>query len=407
MRQLLVGCQPGLLGFGLVDKLLLSADQAEWPVAVVAKAACSAFVSPWYCSQSLPCASLSADVFAHALGSFATVTYCLLILSPEVYGPALQRASATEQAVLSVLLDRCLPVVAADCTAETLAEDGHPHRELARFLGLVLQAPCLQDRVTRQMQQPQGAAYIRQALRVVAALPLQRSPVTEEADLFGDQHVGAAALLASLCAPDGCFSIPDSTVSAVYGRFVGALPRIAAMLTAVAGDESIPAERLARFCYELQLAAEGLFRKLPSFRSDSYLAAWAGAADASLRPLPVLLRLHEGCRFEEEPELRQAPLQLGRQLVSLLDHAKPASSYVEARSSGTQPATAAEGQPLRQLWALHTSMCRLMAWLAADPTGARAAMLPGGSLGGTASLLASFSSLRFALLVEAEGGTLR
>lgn len=33
---------------------------------------------------------------------------------------------------------------------------------------------------------------------------------------------------------------------------------------------------------------------------------------------------------------------------------------------------------MRQLWALHTTLCRLVAWVAADPSGARAALLPGG-----------------------------
>ena len=45
------------------------------------------------------------------------------------------------------------------------------------------------------------------------------------------------------------------------------------------------------------------------------------------------------------------------------------------KDSMRQPLADSE-QLLRQLWALHTSMCRLVVWLAADPSGTRAALLP-------------------------------
>jgi len=54
------------------------------------------------------------DLNARALADFADMASSLLASFPDTYNTAMQQSPATQQAVLSVLLDRCLPLLAAD-----------------------------------------------------------------------------------------------------------------------------------------------------------------------------------------------------------------------------------------------------------------------------------------------------
>ena len=318
----------------------------------------------------------------------------------------MQQAPATQQAVLSVLLDRCLPLLAADCSPEALADVSHTRTHLAWSLASAAISPGLNEALIERLQQPQAAASLRQAVRVVASLPRRRG-AAGTAGTFGGQHAGAALLLARLCISG---NLPASTAAAASQQLVAALPGIAATLAALADDDSIPAEQLAGFCCGLQQASNALLGQLPAIRSDSQLAAWAAAADASVRLVPTLLRLRERWLAPEQ-DWRQVPAQLSQQLLGLLESAESVAEYVAAKAQVQQQSVAANMELARQLWALHTSLCRLVAWLAAGPSGARTALLPQGDEPSIAHLLQWFSAVRYATVSEAvtayEEGTLR
>ncbi len=244
------------------------------------------------------------------------------------------------------------------------------------------------------MQQPKAAAYIQQAMRVVAALPLQRR-AADTPGRFGAQHASAALLLGHVCSAE----LPDSTAAAAVWPFVEAVPRLAALLAALAADDSTPVNQLSVLCYGLRLTAGALLHQLPTLSGNSRLAAWAAAGDASLRLVPVLLQLHERCRSVSGEHLQQAPLHLSQNLLCVVDAAGLAAMHVAEKVRAAQP-PAADEQLTRQLWSLHTSMCRLVAWLAADPTGARAAVLPLATLQGAALPLHWLSALRYMAMEE-------
>lgn len=162
------------------------------------------------------------DLGAITLSDYAGVVQCLLRLTPEAVSAAVQQAPAIQQAVLSALLDRCLPFLAAHSSPEVLADTEHVLVPLVLSLEYALDAPCLRNELARRLEQPQGAAYIRQALRLVAALPLRPRPGAE-ADTFYLPHAGAAVLLGHLCYNSP--SHPANTAAAVAWPVIEALPR--------------------------------------------------------------------------------------------------------------------------------------------------------------------------------------
>ena len=357
-------------------------------------------------AEHLACPHPHADLQCNALGSYAAVVRALLCFLPEAYTSAVQQAPAVPQAVLSVLLDRCLPLLAADCSPDTLADDRHPHMSLACFLFSAVGSACLQSELARRMKQPQGAAVIQQALQVLAALPLQRSPASVEAASFGEQHVGAATLLCQLCTVGS--ELPTTRLASLARQLVAALPRIATVVAALAADSSIITRLLAQMCFSLCVAVPILHSELPAITSNGQLAAWAAAANAALRLVPALLQLHERFQVLVGHSLPRAAQFLLLQLVATTDG--PSMCTAASAAKLRQPA-APDEQLVRQLWALHTSMCRLVAWLAADPSGDRAAMVASGGVPCAALLLQRLSLLRFIVLLEAsrcsEAGLLR
>ncbi|KAI7844406.1 hypothetical protein COHA_002000 [Chlorella ohadii] len=107
---------------------------------------------------------------ARTLVKYASVVQLLLAYLPDAYNTAVQQSPATQQAVLSVLLDRCLPLLAADSSADTLADETQPVYDLALCLGYALDAHCLEQGLTARMQQPTSAAYIRKALQMALSV---------------------------------------------------------------------------------------------------------------------------------------------------------------------------------------------------------------------------------------------
>ena len=320
----------------------------------------------------------------------------LLGYLPDVYHDAMQQAPATQQAVLSVLLDRCLPLLASDCSPETLGSNNHPHYALACCLPLALTSPCLVSQLAQRMGQPQAAACLQQALQVVAALPLQHSPAAPAGD-FGEQHAVLMLLLGQLF-EDFHRGAGSAAASQLFQE---ALPGMVAMLAALAAEGSVPAPRLARICCGLRQAATVILQHRLGIGSDGQLAAWAAACSAALRLAPTLLQLHERCQQVDNEAWREGPSQLAHHLLWLLTGAQPAAAYVRQKFSAVPPPPPDE-QAARQLWALHTSLCRLVAWLAADTSGALAALLPGGRMPNAAWLMNQTIGVRYALLVQGD-----
>ena len=184
--------------------------------------------------------------------------------------------------------------------------------------------PCLSSELGRRLRMPQE--FVQQALQVIAALPLQRSPGAAISDTFGGQHAGAALLLGTLCFYTS--SLPAGPAPTETWQ-LEAVPRITALLAALAADDNIPLEQLAQVCFGLHLAAGKLLVELPHISSDSQLAPWAAAADAALRVMPALLRLHERCQSwtPSHPsglDLGQLLLRLTHALAELLPQAHAA-----------------------------------------------------------------------------------
>lgn len=321
------------------------------------------------------------------------------------FGPAyrdvVQQAPAVQQAVLSVLLDRCLARLASDCSPETLAGDIHPHTFIAWSLAFALHSPCVEGGLVARLLQPQGAVHLQRAAHAIAALPARCSDASP-AGTRGAQHLGLIALLRCLCKPSDSISLPASTLQAASWVYVEALPGIATMLAGLAADGSIPALRLAVICFQLLAADSVLLGKMLAIRNDSQLAAWAAAADATLRLMPTLLQLHERCQCLDDNDLRQAPLTLSQQCLALLMNVVSAQQYMRQQRGGEEPAPT-DGQLAVQLWLLHTRVCRLLTWVAADSSGARCALLP--SKGGIAVLLLPLSGLLEVLMTAGQGAT--
>lgn len=160
---------------------------------------------------------------ASCLEDYAAVAYYFCGIHCEAYRSALKQAPALQHAVLSVLLDRCLQLLAADCSPETIADESHPHSALSINLGPALASPCLESKLAAVMQQSGSAALIQQALRVVAALPLHRSAAAATSSCFGEQHAAAATLLGCLCDHAGgcncCLELCGG--SAAHGSYAG------------------------------------------------------------------------------------------------------------------------------------------------------------------------------------------
>ena len=343
------------------------------------------------------------------------MVYCLLSRLPDTYDDAVQRSPATQQAVLSVLLDRCLPLLAAHSSPDTLADITHPHGSLAYCLGFALDVSCIRELLEQRLAQPRGTAIIQHAIHVATALPSQCSLDAATADTIGAPHMGAAILLGVLCVRSP--RLPAGAPSAAAWPFVEAVPRIATWLAALTANSSVPVRRLASICFWLEPAAVILLDHLPAIANTRQLLAWAEAAEAAVRLAPPLLQLHDRC-LGLEPRTwggtvcRHSALLLPHLLPRLLEKAGTAAVFVEAPQTAPQ-VRAADKSLMQQLWALHTSTCRLLAWLAANPTAAQALAQPHADTNEStiSILLEGFSSLRFGLLQEAqrcmEAGMLR
>ena len=339
---------------------------------------------------------ITAEDWRGALASFALAAGELFSIQPDMPSDAPHEIREMEQLAVAltvlVLLDRCLAVLAADSMPD-VAHEMPFHTQRLAHLVWATQSPRLQDQLAVRLQRPQRAECSMHALQVLTSLG------SSAAD-SGMRHGHAALLLGQLCQLS--FRHTDSTAKAVAWPFVQALPQLAGKLAALAADSRSSALQLARFCDGIQRAAEVLLPQVSSFSSDGQVSAWAAACDAALRLVPtLLLDLHERCTVLTEMQLtlRLAPSKLAQQLLALLGAADTACRYTAAKHIG-KPLNADE-QATRQLWSLHTCMCRLLHWVAADRTHAQATLLFHSRMQALTALLRHFGPVIFALQIEA------
>ena len=154
-------------------------------------------------------------------------------------------------------------------------------------LPLAVGAASLRSSLRSALRQPGGTAPIQQALRLIPALPLRRG-TGPGAELFGEQHAAAALLLDVLCQPAPAAAAETAAEwRAACCSLLQALPRMAASFPAL-GD----GERALALCHPLGLAASKLMQHFASIANHAELACWAAAADAAIRLVPTVARLH-------------------------------------------------------------------------------------------------------------------
>ena len=288
--------------------------------------------------------------------------------------------------------------------------EGTPNHAL---IGLVaaLGLPCLATALQRCLHQPGCAALVQQAADIVQALPVAR-PAGIGPDNFINTHAGTIRLLSRLCnwmhtplqlAPDasgrgggqptsgGSSTVPDSPATGAGSQaavdvqpaawaLIHLLPHLAALLQELASSDAYSQHRLAVICNDIA-AALGLLkaRAFSGPENLDQLAAWAAAADAGLRLLPLLVQL--GARWSQQQHDPLLPAELQHNaffqlprglLVDVwMRQVEPArlcaSSHLHQLAAGS-PAAGQEQLPpvARQLWQLHSTSCRLIHWLAAE-----------------------------------------
>lgn len=345
--------------------------------------------------------------------------------------------AALQQAIVEVLMRHCLPATAESLQAEGMQREGIGLQVLLRLPSVVGHS-SLRPAIQRWGQAPGAAAAVGHVADILSLLPASRCG-SMPGSLFSHVLVQGATLLAACL--DGMdlqveavvegarmealmSSHPD--VGAAAWRVVALLPRLLASLAAELGD--LPAQAacaggpiqwlrsMSACCTNLVKPLHFVYA-LPLIKcSPAQVGTWAAAVTASLRLLPRIAELDSALQQEGEDlngakvwcdELlerlaNQLPWQLrqvefGReQLASSASHAPPQ----EGTGAGRLPA---------QLWALHTTLCRLVAALAVPAAPLR---LPGAPLNGlewcelhsclNAVLLAAVDAHRLALRIPAK-----
>lgn len=296
---------------------------------------------------------------------------------------------ALQQAIASVLMSTCLPTIAEKLQAEA-AGQGIGWQMLVR-LSCLLRHSSLRPAVARRGLQPGAAAAVGHVAAILSLLPASRSG-SIPGEVFSALVISGTVLL-GLCLRSmisqgqaalegGSAAASEAELAAAAWQAVQLVPRLAARFAAELDDPQAPAaspggapaylESLSVACSYLAQPLGVVYSLQPTYCSQTQLAAWLAAATASLRLLPRLsalderLKRHSGeligvelcCGHVIEHLVNQLPWQLERvagrfQLLS----EKTAEQLAEE--------AVAWGSLAAPLWALHTSLCRLIAALTA------------------------------------------
>lgn len=259
-----------------------------------------------------------------------------------------------------------------------------------------------------------ATASVGHAVAIVSAVAAEQRGSLSGSE-FSDALVKATPLLALCCykvsrqqydeaarsSASGSLAGSQAELNAAAFHVAGLLPQLAAAFASLAGspaDTTSQAveERLSDMnsnCTNLRNPLELLLSAQLDTADPGQLSVWSAAAAAGLRLLPCLTQLHtqleqlssprEGVTAVVTSILLLCLEKVPRQLHQLLEwEAQPQPGSMHSSHQGAQPAgqhqaanqTAAWVSLQAQLWALHTTMCRLVAALTAPANPLR---LPG------------------------------
>lgn len=305
----------------------------------------------------------------------------------------LASATVLRRAVADVLLQCCLPAVAATASALATA-DMQGRRKLLDVLqalpGLLLH-PSLAPALRQRLQGPGAPAAVQAAVEVVEALPLPRPPGMAAAQ-FESLHGHAMQLLnactirmagaadqeggssgAAAAGPaHGCSTTAAADQASISShqrltawRLVAVVPRLASIIQALADDPDAataypgnPSTWLANLgsaCANLSSVLGVLHRLKQRPATPAELASWAAAAapaGAAGRQLQQLSRQHG------DPEsVIEGAARLSRSLFQDLGQSTPIlHQYWAAATFGSE---AAQRSLAFGLWELHGTAARL------------------------------------------------
>lgn len=313
------------------------------------------------------------------------------------HAAAIAADSSLQQAIVSVLLDQCLPAAAAVVAAEQGQPPAGQHQctdaaQMLNALACAMQHEHLAAAFARRLQAGGAESALEHAAAILLALPTSR-PSGEAGPVWSMRLATGSALLAIIGGSITQLSSADTqqtgeaaasqaarraeAVASVRWQAARLLPRLASSLAALANNPqantTFPAgtaswlDDLNSVCYSLRNMLRQVYDLSLAQCSARQLACWLETVAACLRLAPCLAQV---IRLGQE----NGTALLYSRLLDALNHGLPRQLRQLARmlqqlghgsaAAAVPPDEAAawEGLPAR-LWALHTGLCRFVAAL--------------------------------------------
>lgn len=303
---------------------------------------------------------------------------------------------AVQQAIIGALLGYCLPATTAAVRAEMqhagLHADG-PGTKLLQMLPRILQCDALVAAVEQYWCPAEGAVAalaVERAAALVSTIAAAR-PASLPDEVFAADLTNAAGVLSRCChgvaeAAEAASAGSPAEMRAATWHIAALLPQLAAALSSLTGsveaqggtaEGALELQRLDALCFNLHnilfvmngLSLEG--------GSPQQMCTWLAAVTAGLRLLPCLSRALEAAAQQQVSLSKVATIRGGlvdicinrppRRLLQLLTVLGQKQKHGHGSSTAALPpeeAAAWDNLP-DQLWTLHTTVCRLVAALAA------------------------------------------
>ncbi len=167
------------------------------------------------------------------------------------YSDAVQAAPDVQQAVVAVLLDRYLPLLAA-MVASPPEQLEHRMKIVDPVVGLtqMLQSGSLQAALKQRMEQPGASVHLERAIALLAGMPADTSPA-------GTNRFATACMAVFLlcCTGSSSPAVLKSRAVAAW-RFMESLPRLAATAASLLAEEVQAPCSLALQRYLLRLMVQ-------------------------------------------------------------------------------------------------------------------------------------------------------
>lgn len=327
---------------------------------------------------------------------------------------ALEADPALQQHIVSVLMEHCLPAVAAAVQAEAPAGLQLGSRSLCSLVHLasMLMGPSLAS-AAESWGGISGPAAVAGCLSAMLQATAGAQPTGPQGSAASVTVIEAATALLAVCCRQAAephmasvrrsrsaevaptASSEGEAVEAAW-HLAASLPTLAASLVGLIDDPQAPAaypggaaawlEKLHSICASLEWPLQ-LLAALPIGSSSSaQRSCWLAALSASLRLLPSLSRL-DGQLRQHSVQLNGATLLCQCALRLIMAHVpqqlvqwrqdqqeqERVQQQQQLGSSTAAPPAHADGLPA-MLWSLHTQLCRLVSALTAPAAPLR---LPG------------------------------